>query len=189
MWSKNVNSRKCRMCKRRGVGGEKKPKHSQRSLWTTPKAKLNNFFALSTYRFNALYAKITVLPPHKFKNYQRVSMKQYRGKEVSKLDFTSFLIKNNWSESLSLWCHLLFKLGVLTGKSFSEALILASTNPQYDKRLFIELRVQYMKIVSSEHVENMLCTQIGFCFDIQNNLCTQHVLRAFWAYNFHVLNL
>ena len=29
-----------------------------------------------------------------------------------------------------------------TGKSFSEALILASTNPQYDKRLFIELRVQ-----------------------------------------------
>ena len=26
-----------------------------------------------------------------------------------------------------------------TGKSFSEALILASTNPQYDKRLFIEL--------------------------------------------------
>ena len=29
-----------------------------------------------------------------------------------------------------------------TGKSFSEALILVSTNPQYDLRLFIELRVQ-----------------------------------------------
>ena len=28
-----------------------------------------------------------------------------------------------------------------TGKSFSEALILASTNPQYDKRLFIDLPV------------------------------------------------
>ena len=27
-----------------------------------------------------------------------------------------------------------------TGKSFSEALILASTNPQYDKRLFIEFQ-------------------------------------------------
>ena len=26
-----------------------------------------------------------------------------------------------------------------TGKSFSEALILASTNPQYDKRLFMKL--------------------------------------------------
>ena len=42
-----------------------------------------------------------------------------------------------------------------TGKYFSEALILASTNPQYDKRLFIELQVQYMKIASSEHGENM----------------------------------
>ena len=66
-----------------------------------------------------------------------------------------------------------------TGKSFSEALILESTNPQYDLRLFIELRVQYMKIRSSEHVENILCTQIVFCFDIQNNLCTQHVLKVF----------
>ena len=44
-----------------------------------------------------------------------------------------------------------------TGKSFSEALILASTNPQCDTRLFIELQVQYMKISSSEHGENMLC--------------------------------
>ena len=36
-----------------------------------------------------------------------------------------------------------------------------------------------MKIPSSEHVENMLCTQIVFCFcfDIQNNLGTQHVLH------------
>ena len=38
------------------------------------------------------------------------------------------------------------------GKSFSEALILASTKPQYDKILFIELQVQYMKIASSVHV-------------------------------------
>ena len=38
-----------------------------------------------------------------------------------------------------------------TGKSWSEALIFASTNPQYEKRLFIELRVQDMKIASSEH--------------------------------------
>ena len=29
-----------------------------------------------------------------------------------------------------------------TGKSLSEALIFASTNPQYDDRLFIELQVQ-----------------------------------------------
>ena len=36
-----------------------------------------------------------------------------------------------------------------SGKSFSEALILVSTNPQYDKMLFIELQVQNMKIPSS----------------------------------------
>ena len=44
---------------------------------------------------------------------------------------------------------------IVTGKSLSEALILASTNPQNDKRLLIELQVQYMKIASSEHGENM----------------------------------
>ena len=44
----------------------------------------------------------------------------------------------------------------ITGKSFSEALILASTYQQYDDKFFMELRVQYMKIPSSEHVENML---------------------------------
>ena len=41
---------------------------------------------------------------------------------------------------------------VSTGKFLSEELILASTNRQYDKRLFIKLRVQYMKTSSSEHV-------------------------------------
>ena len=64
-----------------------------------------------------------------------------------------------------------------TGKSFSEALIFASTNPQYDKRLFIELQVQYMKIPSSEHGVNMLFTEI--VFDIQSNFCIQHVLPMF----------
>ena len=44
-----------------------------------------------------------------------------------------------------------------TGKSFSEVLIFASTNPQYDKRLSIELPVQYMKIPSSEHVVYTNC--------------------------------
>ena len=39
---------------------------------------------------------------------------------------------------------------VVTGKSLSEALIFASTNPQYDNRLFIELQVEYMKIPSSK---------------------------------------
>ena len=64
-----------------------------------------------------------------------------------------------------------------TGKSLSEALIFASTNPQYDYRLFIELQVQCMKITSSEHVENMFCTKI--ILNIRNNFCTQHVLPRF----------
>ena len=53
-------------------------------------------------------------------------------------------------------------LDKVTGKSFSEALILASTNQQYDKRLFIELPVQHMKATSAEHGQNMLCPAM-FC--------------------------
>ena len=33
---------------------------------------------------------------------------------------------------------------IFTGKSLSEGLIFASTKPQYDDRLFIELKVQYV---------------------------------------------
>ena len=39
-----------------------------------------------------------------------------------------------------------------TGKSLSGVLIFASTNPQYDDRLFIELQVQFKTFGSSEHV-------------------------------------
>ena len=67
-------------------------------------------------------------------------------------------------------------LYLCTGKSWSEAW--SSTNPQYDDRLFIGLRVQYMKIASSEHAKNMLCAHF-FCFEIQKNLCTKHVLSMF----------
>ena len=42
-----------------------------------------------------------------------------------------------------------------TGKSFSETFILASTNPQYDKRLFIGLPVQYLH---ENYKLRMLCT-------------------------------
>jgi formyltetrahydrofolate synthetase len=55
--------------------------------------------------------------------------------------------------------HLTGDIHAITGKSFSEALILASINPQYDKRLFIELQVQYMKIASSEHVVYIYCSE------------------------------
>ena len=63
-----------------------------------------------------------------------------------------------------------------TGQSLSDTLIFASTNPQYDNRLVMDLPVQYMKTKSSG--ENMLCTQIisCFCFDLQNKFsCTELV--------------
>ena len=56
------------------------------------------------------------------------------------------------------------------GKWLSEALVFASTNPQYDDRLFIKLQVEYIKIPSLNLGENMLCTEI--VSDIQNNFCT-----------------
>ena len=40
----------------------------------------------------------------------------------------------------------------VTGKSLSEVLIYSSINPQYDNRLFNELRVQYEKIPRWEQV-------------------------------------
>ena len=48
---------------------------------------------------------------------------------------------------------------LVTGKSFSEALILASTNSQYDKRLFMELpcklQTQNMGSPCSAHVQRL----------------------------------
>ena len=46
---------------------------------------------------------------------------------------------------------------IVTGKSLSETLILASINLQNDKRLFIELQVQYKKTTSSVHVVYIDC--------------------------------
>ena len=41
----------------------------------------------------------------------------------------------------------------ITGKSLSEALILISTNPQYDNKLFNDLQVQYKKITPLDTME------------------------------------
>ena len=45
-----------------------------------------------------------------------------------------------------------------TGKSLSEAFVFASSNPQYDGRLFFELQVQYMK-TSSSNLGRACCVQ------------------------------
>ena len=72
----------------------------------------------------------------------------------------------SWSDNTLTWSSY-------TGKSLSEAFILTSTNPQYDKRLLIEIPVQYTKITSSEHVVYKNCSER------QKKLCTQHVLDMF----------
>ena len=68
---------------------------------------------------------------------------------------------------------------MFTGKSLSEAHIFASTNPQYDDRLFIvhencKLRIPCRKCC----VHKLLFL---FCFDIQHNFGTQHVLQILRA--------
>ena len=62
-----------------------------------------------------------------------------------------------------------------TGTSVSEALILESVNPQYDKRLFIEFQ--------DKSKFTTCCVQKLFCFDIQNNICTQHVVNLYFSWN------
>ena len=72
-----------------------------------------------------------------------------------------------------------------TGKSLSEALIFASTNPKYDNRLFIELPVQYMKIPNSEHGENMRRTccahKLFFAFILASRTIFVH--NMYWTRN------
>ena len=74
-------------------------------------------------------------------------------------------------DSVILYCHYYTLVNFLPlpllknfCALFTGALTLAATNPQYDKRFFIELQVQYMNTASSEHLQN---------------LCTQHVLQVF----------
>ena len=62
-----------------------------------------------------------------------------------------------------------------TGKSSSEAFILTSTNPQYDKRLLIDLPVQYMKTTSSEHVVYINCSECKNKKQLVCTTCSPHV--------------
>ena len=76
-----------------------------------------------------------------------------------------------------------------TGKSLSEALILALTNPWYDDRLFIELRVQYIKIASSEHeVDHVVLnvktkTKKPICVHNMFSTCSELGSFMYWTRN------
>ena len=63
-------------------------------------------------------------------------------------------------------------------KSLSEALVFASTNPQYDDRLFIELQVQYIKFQAQTYGEHVVQRN---CFwhseQYLYTTCSHHVLQ------------
>ena len=67
------------------------------------------------------------------------------------------------------------------GKSISGALIYASTNPQYDNRLFIESPVQYMKIATNVVYKNCF-------FVLVLTFRTIYVSNMFSTCSHHVLN-
>ena len=74
------------------------------------------------------------------------------------------------------------------GQYFSEALILASTNPQYDKRLSIELGVQYIKTTSSEHVVYKNCFLFLFWHSEQFMYTTSSELAIFMYWTCNSMN-
>ena len=67
----------------------------------------------------------------------------------------------------------------------SEALILGSTNPQYDKRLFIDLPVQYMKTTSSDHVVYTNCSECQYKNKKQFMYakCSELLIFVYWTRN------
>ena len=71
----------------------------------------------------------------------------------------------------------------------SDALIFASTNPQYDNGLFIELPVQYMKIPISEHGENIGRTWVEPAVHISCSECQNKKHFLYTSCSLHVLGL
>ena len=65
----------------------------------------------------------------------------------------------------------------------SEALILAPTNPQYEKIFFIELRVQYMKTTSSVHVVHINCSECQNKNKIMYTTCSELVIFMYWTHD------
>ena len=109
------------------------------------KAKLE-----SAYSFMLKYSKITVC------SYSSVWKAYLTGNSKCTLDLhflsSTFLnprkqlnseLQNYIEIKMEVCAEILANIKnddfICTGKSFSEALILASTNPQYDKRLFIDI--------------------------------------------------
>ena len=81
---------------------------------------------------------------------------------------------------ISFW-NVIYKY-FITGKCFSEALILASTNPQYDKSLFIDLLFSYMKTTSSEQVVYITCFLFWHSKQFMYTTCSELVVNNLLSY-------
>ena len=116
------------------------------------------------------------------KNHYLVFLKSKMGRKNHYLEILKSKIgrKNHYSQKLCFdrifaWKEYNFLSGFLTNTILNFA--------QEWKLLY-----PTSKNLSSALVENKLCTQIIFCFvlfcfDIQNNLCKQHVLNMFSTYS------
>ena len=94
--------------------------------------------------------------------------------ECVQQDCRNSLISTQYFDSF--WSH------IDTGKSLSEALILASTNPQYDDRLFIDLQV-YMKMASSDHVVYTICFLFWHSEQFIYTTCSELAIFMYWTCN------
>ena len=63
----------------------------------------------------------------------------------------------------------------------SEALVLGWTNPQYDKRLFIDLPVQYIKTTSSQHVVYINCSEYQNKKQFVYTTCSELGIFMYWT--------
>ena len=96
-----------------------------------------------------------------------ITKEEIKEKAVSIYDGDKFVASDRWVSAFMKRYHRKENnsytfhddLDKSIGKSLPEALIRASTNPQYDKKLFIDLLVQYMKTTSSEHVVYINCSE------------------------------
>ena len=93
--------------------------------------------------------------------------------------FCTYSCHSFYSGAFIWTCYFHLQVNLFQTGLFSEALILASVNPHYDKRLFIEVPKKYKFRTCCVQKLFFFC----FCFDIQNNICTQHVLNLYFLGN------
>ena len=117
-----------------------------------------------------MYSRLLPTSRRSVLKQRTLELDEARQTETSTLPrFTSFSKARRRRGELRRHCHYMlppvplhtqcreqYFNGLCTGKSFSEALILGSVNPQYDNRCSLNYEFSTSKI----QVQNMLCTKI-----------------------------